>query len=218
MKVSIIIPSRSRPYQFKEAIKSYVHKAKYEVNIIALFDHDDEYLNVYLQVYKQMMCFEYIISQSKNQTKIKAINNAAQMTDFDILIVCADDMFAVAQNYDDKIITDMQNHFADTDGCLWYENGGRKKPICLQSIIGRTYYDRFEYVYHPSYVSLWCDNEFTDVAVDFKKIYYEDTVLFEHRHPSHYVNGTWDTLYERNEKFFESDRLNYERRKAKNFE
>jgi hypothetical protein len=50
-------------------------------------------------------------------------------------------------------------------------------------ILGKKYYDRFGYIYHPSYKSFWCDNEFTDVANELGKQTFIDKVIIRHVHP-----------------------------------
>ena len=62
----------------------------------------------------------------------------------------------------------MIKHFPDTDGVLWFFDGWRKDLNTL-CIIGRKYYERFGYIYHPDYKSFWCDAEFTEVANKLKK-------------------------------------------------
>ncbi|MFK5283673.1 hypothetical protein ACI3PL_29270, partial [Lacticaseibacillus paracasei] len=54
--------------------------------------------------------------------------------------------------------------FRDFDGVLHLPDGKIKHELCTYSIMGRAYFERFGYIYHPDYTSLWCDNEFTEVA------------------------------------------------------
>jgi hypothetical protein len=84
------------------------------------------------------------------------------------------------------------------------------------SIIGRKYYDKFNYIYHPSYKSLWCDNEYTDIAKRDGKIQYYDEILYKHFHPSN-IGGFVDDQLRHTESFSDVDFKNYEARKKNNF-
>ena len=46
--------------------------------------------------------------------------------------------------------------------------------------------DRFGYIYHPAYRSLWCDNEFQQVSWTLDKSVFINETIIEHQH---YTNG-----------------------------
>jgi hypothetical protein len=73
-----------------------------------------------------------------------------------------------------------------------------------------------KYIYHPSYQSLWADNEQHQVAEAAGKLWRSDQVLFRHMHPG-WGTAKMDPLYQANNKHDKMDRENYERRKALGF-
>ena len=83
--------------------------------------------------------------------------------------------------------------------------------------MGRKYYDRFGYIYHPSYKSFWCDNEYTEVAARLSKITFMDNVIINHKHPAWYKDVKMDALYNRNYLNWNHDIDNYHNRKSLNF-
>jgi hypothetical protein len=85
-------------------------------------------------------------------------------------------------------------------------------------ILGKRYYDRFGYIYHPSYKSLWCDNEFTEVAAGLGKHTYFGACLFRHEHASNNAASVADGLLLRNESFSGADHANYLNRRARGFQ
>jgi hypothetical protein len=137
--------------------------------------------------------------------------------DYDVLILASDDMNPQFKGWDSIIRKQMRLHFKDGDGCLWF-NDGHQNRICTLSILGKKYYERFGYIYHPSYVSLWCDNEFTEVAQSLGKLIYSPLVLFYHEHPM-WTNDQSknDELYKHNEGFYRLDQRNYQSRKQQGF-
>jgi hypothetical protein len=84
------------------------------------------------------------------------------------------------------------------------------------SIMGRKYYERFGYIYHPSYQSLWCDNEAMEVAQMLGKYWYMGIQLFDHLHPA-YNLAPWDEQYTRQQGLWGVDEANYIERKRHNF-
>jgi hypothetical protein len=82
--------------------------------------------------------------------------------------------------YDSALRDNMEHYFPDTDGVLWFNDGFQKHNLNTLCILGRKYYQRFGYIYHPAYKSLWCDNEFTVVASLLKKQLYFDKVIIRH--------------------------------------
>ena len=93
--------------------------------------------------------------------------------------------------------------------------------------MGKPYYERFNYIYYPEYITFWADTEFTAVADLLDRMVFVPEVLFEHQHPdwthSHGYDGQkrgYDQLYIDNDKPEDRDfdeRLFYER-KARNFD
>jgi hypothetical protein len=100
---------------------------------------------------------------------------------FDIILLASDDMIPVQEGYDDIICSDMEKHFPDTDGVLWYNDGLVGSRLNTLSIMGKKYFDRFGYMYNPEYESVFCDNEFMEVSLILGKCQYNQKVLIEHQ-------------------------------------
>jgi hypothetical protein len=81
--------------------------------------------------------------------------------------------------------------------------------------MGKKYFDRFGYIYNPEYLSVYCDNEFTDVSRLLEKTTYIDRVIIRH----FWIEIGVDALYQRNEnrELYTHDQKVYETRKANNF-
>jgi hypothetical protein len=221
-KLLIKFPTRERPEKFFNVLNKYIEKA-HDISKIAFLismDHDDatmhnEVVIAKLKDYQKKVKLVYFFGNSK--TKMEAINaDVEKVSGWDILLLASDDMIPVVQGYDYIIRKDMNDHFRDMDGALWYSDGGQNN-ICTLSILGKKYYSRFGYIYNPDYISLWCDNEYTDVMIQLNKCYKSDRIIIEHQHPV-YQKSNYDHLYARNESYFNIDRETYEKRKARNFD
>jgi hypothetical protein len=219
----IKFPTRGRPEKFFNVLDKYISMADDIINIafVVSMDLDDTSMNnktiiSRLDSYKNkgIKLFYFF---GNNKTKIQAINaDMEKISNWHVVLLASDDMIPLVKGYDSIIRKDMNDHFRNMDGVLWYSDGGQNNINTL-CILGKPYYDRFNYIYHPDYISLWCDNEFTDVSLKTKKCYKSDKVLIEHAHPV-YNKTEYDELYMRNESYFNIDKETYEKRKKKNFD
>lgn len=221
-KILIKFPTRNRPNRFFETLDLYISKAKNikDISFLITCDIDDNTMNNFdtqnrLNEYQTKYNLQYFFENSTS--KIEAINaNIDKVIDWDILLLASDDMVPIVDGYDDIIREDMSLYHPNLDGILWYKDGHQIKTNTL-SILGKTYYNRFNYIYHPSYKSLFCDNEYTEVAVFLGKYYKTERTIIEHIHPS-YNKQVYDELYIKNETYFELDKTNFELRKQNNFD
>lgn len=203
MKILYKFASRSRPKKFFECIENiYINKRHDNFIILASLDIDDVTMNNedVIQKIKQYDKVYPIFGISTS--KIGAINRDINECDYDfqILINTSDDMVFIQDGFDDIIRNDMKEHFPDTDGVLHYNDGNQKDNVMTMSIMGRKYYDRFGYIYHPDYKSVWCDVEQTEVAWMLGKHKYmgDEKVIFRHLHPA-WGLAQYDEQYRKSE-------------------
>jgi hypothetical protein len=222
-KILFKLPSRTRPKRVFEVLDATLEnisdKENYE--FLLTLDEDDQSMNNYntiqkLNSYKNM---NYVFGSSNS--KIEAVNRDVKEfeKDWDILVLLSDDMVPIYKGFDNVIREKYDEFFPNLDGVTWFNDGFQKSRINTLCILGKTYYDRFGYIYHPSYKSLYCDNEFTIVANKLGKQKYFDKVLIEHRHFSIGNNRErYDQLYVRNDSLMKTDELNYYKRESINFD
>lgn len=219
-RLLIKFPSRSRPARFMETFGLYKNmlSGMHDVQFVLSFDHDDPTMNnkgVQTWLSKQGENVKWFYGNS--DSKISAVN--ADMNrgwDYDVLLLASDDMIPVKAGYDDTIMRDMAVNFPNFDGVLHYNDDRKGEALNTLCIMGKKYYDRFGYIYHPSYRSVFCDNEFTDVSRILHKAVYIDNVIIKH----YWMDLGVDALYARNEhpSFYSTDGQNYMKRRERNFE
>jgi hypothetical protein len=220
MKILVKFPTRSRPHRFFKVIRGYMDnqngtEVMYQVNI----DQDDETMNTRANIQAlEEMGVQVCVGLSMD--KVHAINRDLEKAPkWDILVLASDDMICTGKGWDWKIQLEMNEHFFDFDGVLWHSDGHTHNKLNTMVIMGKKYFRRFKYIYHPDYTSLFCDNEFMEVANKLGKQKYFPLVLFEHQH---FSNGkefahTVDPLMRKNESYFALDREVYNKRKAAGF-
>ena len=224
MKILFKFATRSRPQKFFECIKNIQDNVESDNYIVLVsLDTDDKTMEwqKIKDRFKEANNGKVIPVWGESRNKIDAINRDIKASwKWDILINTSDDMMFTRKGFDTTIRTDMQNVFPDTDGFLHYNDGNQRDRVATMSIMGRKYYDRFGYIYHPSYESLFCDEEATQVAKLLgKHRYMGDIPIFRHLHPA-WGLGEYDEQYQRTEsrKVWQADENNYLERKARNFD
>lgn len=179
--------SRSRPEKFFAALDNIISNLAdtKHYTILCTLDEDDttmttDAVTMGLELYPDNVIPIY----GKSANKIHAINRDMNVVkDWDILVNMSDDMQFVVKGFDDVIREDFGGNF---DQFIHYNDGNQKGNVATMSIMGRTYYERFNYIYHPAYKSVWVDVEQTDVAVMLGKYKYmgDDKIICLHKHPA----------------------------------
>jgi len=186
MKLLIKFPTRGRTLKFLKTLSTYRNflSRNIDVKFIITMDENDTEMNCSFvrEVLNQYDDVLYFYGNSK--TKIEAINtDIDKIKNWDIILLASDDMIPKVKKYDEIIVNKMKQHFPDTDGVVWFNDGHQGSKLNTLSILGRKYYERFNYIYNPEYKSTWCDNEFMDVANILGKQIYFPEVIIKHEHP-----------------------------------
>lgn len=215
MNILYKFATRSRPEKFKATVENILALAKYpEFTILVSADTDDKTMyNPHIEGWMDWnnQYLQYVYGTSNN--KIHAINRDLPYNNWDIIVNVSDDMVFLKDGFDIDII----EAFGDNlDQFIHFPDGHTGEKLASMSIMGREYYDRFGYIYHPDYVSLWCDNEAMEVAQQLNKYKYIDKQIFEHRHPA-WVGGPVDAQLAHTQKFERQDHRTYLKRKSLGF-
>lgn len=238
MKLLIKIPTRERGFDWLQHYLKHIVYGREAKNtqIWLTLDSDEDPQERWDNAFKSGAVGVRLIigeSNSKIDAYNRDIGRITKEFDWDVLLVGSDDMWPRVDWYNEIILEDMQKYFPDTDGCLWYDtedlhkarhiNAPKGSPqflqkgICMLPVMGRKYYERFGYVYHPAYKAFWCDNEYTRVAQRLGKIQYIENRIIEHQHPSWGGGMPDDDLYQRNNKLFREDMKTFNARQRNGF-
>lgn len=213
-RILIKYTSRSRPENFFRGLTSIRENANgNNYFVLVTLDSDDPKLQEY-KFYNDMQI--YISADLTSKNKIDAINRGIHKFDhfdWDILVNFSDDQVFTVKGWDD-IVRDWVKpdtfvHFPDPN----------QSALATMSIMDRAYYDRFKYIYHPDYESVYCDNEAQEVAIKLGRYIKADICIFDHLHPA-WGKAPNDRQYLLTEhpQVHHRDKLTYERRKANNYD
>jgi hypothetical protein len=204
--ILIKFPSRQRPERFFTALDACIDNIQDKENyfISATLDSDDETVNNEEFISRVRTRRNVGIEWGLSESKVDAINRSMPNIHWDILVVLSDDQFFNIFGWDTLVRTEMNNHFPNGDGYLHFKEKDSREYLCVQTICDRRYYERFNYVYHPEYKSLFCDNHQMKVAQMLGKYVYIPYELMIHKNPAYTEYGM-----ERDELFNRQQEIGY---------
>lgn len=213
MKTLINFATRSRPEKFHACMQNF-RDCFFNYRVALKVDRNDPALRHYLsEAYPEIML--YI---GRSDSKVHAINRDIPMHDWDVIVNASDDIVwsvnagqEIQKNFQSDTFLHFPEPYAESQA---YKKNRESISVC--SIMDRAYFDRFGYIYHPDYKSLWCDNEATEVAKKLGRYKFISKVIFEHHHPAA-GKGQKDDQYKKTEAFGAIDKNTFLRRKLKNF-
>jgi len=224
-RILIQFPTMGREKKFKEALKAYLKfmddKENFFIHVVCE-ESDPVMMDTKMMdwIYKQHE--NIFISYDTNSTKIAAVNYGLHdpvFMDFcgewDILLLASDDMIPEVQGYDNII----RGVYADgdLDRVAHFDDGHQGENLNTLSILGKTYFDRFGYIYNPVYISLYADNEFMEVSHKLGKAVYIPQCIIRHKHVDLDASLN-DSVYEHNAQFLKQDFQAYNQRRLSNFD
>lgn len=220
MKILVKFPTRGRKTKFLSVLKKYYDLCEDKENIhflISLDEDDTEMNNQHTKdVLSTFKNLTYVFGRSLS--KIHAVNRDINdlKEKWDIVLLASDDMVPQVLGYDQIIRNKMNELYPDTDGVLWFNDGYQGNRLNTLCILGKKYYERFNYIYHPDYKSCFSDNEFMEVGSILKKQTYIDQVIIRHEHPD-WGYGQIDFVHNNNVKDWNHDSTTFNLRKSNNF-
>lgn len=212
MNTLVKFPSRSRPALFASTFQKYYTDES--VRFLITLNNDDEHLDEYLRVLSLYDQSRIKIRKTDVKSKIEAVNDGVAEEDWGRLILAADDMIPQFVDYNKHITRLFEENFPDGDGVLHLNDGLRSKGLNTLPIVDRKYFDRFGYIYHPSYISVFADDEFTEVSQRLGRAEYVDAILIKHEWIG--IHGR-DDLCDKNEGFYAEDQKTFEARQRAGF-
>jgi len=207
--ISLLHPSRSRPQKSFETTSDWVSRAGVETELIVSVDRDDPYLRDYSVLY------EGKILVNDNKFVVQAANHAAKVAKFDVMVYLSDD-FKCFDNWGVEVM----KHFEGIEKPLLIKVDDKlqafNKDVLTIPIMNRALYNELGYFFHPSYNSMFCDQDLYWTAQNMRAIKLCPELVFEHHH---YVNGKApkDQTYDRSTSNWNQGKHLYAERKLKNF-
>jgi hypothetical protein len=190
MRFSLVHPSRQRAERAEQALLEWRRNGsgRHELEHILSVDSDDPELARY-EGLAARHASRLIVGP--NRSVVDAANRGAAAATGDLLVVVSDD-FGCPQDWDAALAQvagerrDLAIHVGD----------GQAAPQMTLPVVGRELYRRLGYVYHPSYFSMFADDDITGVASALGLLVDARQLVFPHRHFS-FGLSEFDATYRR---------------------
>jgi hypothetical protein len=205
MNILVNFATRSRPSRFIRVMDKLLKYTaqRDKMHVLVKCDVDDykmapRALGSFIKKFNQYS--RATVKWGDRTNKVGAINRDIEsIQGWDVLVNISDDMIPNLHAWDDVLRKAASDSWPDTDFFAHFSDGRVNERLCTLSILGRAYYQRDQYVYHPLYKSFSCDAEAMYVAMMRGKHKYFEPVLFRHDHPA-YIKEANDQLYKENSK------------------
>ncbi len=225
LKLLFKFPCRGREKLFFESLDSLNRNIR-DVNnyhISITIDTDDGILNTPEVVEKINTYPNTSIGWGLSKSKVDAINRNFPDYDYDVVICWSNDMFMSMYGADDIMrdyIMQIGNNRNDMDFLIHFPEPDSREYLNVLYVATRKYYERFGYIYHSSYLSLWCDNESKLVSEILGRYHFVGVPsLYEHKNPAyHHYGMERDVLFNEQQGHWEQDEKNFHERKSRNFD
>jgi hypothetical protein len=225
LKILFKFPCRGREASFFKSLSSLNDNIRDRDNyfISLTLDEDDTVLNR-PDVIERIGKYPNVgIEWGLSKSKIDAINRSFPKDyDWDVVIVWSNDMICTFYGMDDimrEYMYSIINNSGDKFLCHFPDNDA-KEFLNVLYIASRNYYEMFGYVYHPSYLSLWCDNESMCVAKMLGLYHYFGVPgLYVHENPAyHQYKVKRDELFDEQQGHWQVDESNFHARRRIDFD
>lgn len=205
MKISILHPSYQRPELARKCYDEWMGKCDdvASVEYVLCLSSNDE--SAY-EAFPEAM----VVYLMGDNGLVKQVNYAATFATGDLLIAISDD-FGCPEHWDTLLREALQGN----QDYVVKTQDGIQPYIMTLPMMDRKYYERFGYIYHPSYRHMYGDQELADVGALLGRTI-NLPLEFPHRH---YSTGAMprDATNKQNDSFMQVDAMTYKERKANNF-
>ena len=174
MRILLACPSRGRPASFREMVKSARRTANHSVRVMARLDGDDPELSRY-----------HSIEHSTVGDRVSlphAWNEIADTRDYDILMMCADDLRFRTTGWDDEVVKTFEQ-WPDRIGLVYADDGVHGPRLATHSFVSRQWIEAVGFYLPEQLTGDFVDNWLHGLAQSINRITYLPRVYIEHLHP-----------------------------------
>lgn len=194
-KILVKYASRGRKDRFFAGLDNIFELAEFPDKLLVLIslDLDDpemcnDEVKGRLSTYKNIS-----VHYGLSENKIHACNRdfdkiPEHFKDWNIVCNFSDDQRWTEKAWDRMIMIDFNSVSPDFSHYMAYLDPDTKGSLSTLFISGRGWYDRFQWIYDPQFVSLFCDNLAEDAAKHLGKYHYTGYSIYQHFNPAYKYN------------------------------
>lgn len=178
---SLIHPTRERPAPCRQCMYMWMDHCSPHNDLEYVLSLDSNNAHVYLKVIIEMSGQTNLqVLIGENENVVQALNRGAAASSGNVLIYVSDD-FECMPNWDLEIQKAVRGKGKEDDWVLFVYDGIQKQWQTI-SILSRGYYKRTGYIYHPGYISMFADPDYTETARLTGRVIDGTHLTFNHNH------------------------------------
>lgn len=179
MIISLLHPSRSRPKKAYETARHWIDKSGLDIKdidyILSLDESDPKRSEYWIEWDCEII--------NNNTCVVEATNHAAKESCGDILVYLSDD-FKCPDNWGQLVLKEFEHVYQPllikVDDCLQKF----EVPVLTIPIMNRALYERLGYFWHPSYKSMFVDEDLYWTVQKIGALKFCPYLKFPHEHPA----------------------------------
>lgn len=220
------LATRGRPSDFFETMESIYNNVadKENMHVLITCGTDDLSMNN-TDVIERVNGYKNAhLLFGENTSKSQATNrdmdlNGMPWSSWDILINTADDQRFIFYGFDDIVRLTMKQQFPNMDGFIHLYEPDAGAALAILYCAGRKFFEKFGFIAHPAYKSLFWDNFYHSAAQLMGKYYYVPDHLFNHLCPAYTHHGKpRDAQFERDQGYWSVDEAVYHKHRERNYD
>lgn len=176
MTFSLVHPSRGRVARAEEAVTEWRRRAtgRYSLEHILSVDRDDADLDGYRRLADRL---DSRLIVHPNRRMVEAMNRGAAAATGEIIVAMSDD-FGCPDGWDAALVETIGGREL---AAVLVDDAVNARILTIP-IVTAAFYRRLGYIYHPDYISMWADDDLTEVARRENALIDARHLRFPHRH------------------------------------
>jgi hypothetical protein len=185
--ISVLHPTARGPKVWQESMRQWHENADHPENIeyIVCVDGEDSTIDAFADAKTRWFEFQTVFNKAR-RCSLDAYNTAAAFSSGELLVGNMDDLFAPL-HWDTLLLSAATpcHDAIDKEHVLHCTTGSpRDNELFIPQILTRARYQRLGYMFHPSYITGYGDDEFTAHARFDGCVIDARHIRFEHKHPT----------------------------------
>jgi len=192
-KISLLLPTKLRSKKFKNMIDSLINKtsSEYEVELLILFDENEDQLNDYLQIINSSKKIKIFYFLKNFDSNLQRINFLAKKSNFDLILAINDDIEFILNDWNKYIVNEFSKINMNKPFSLWLRSDDVKYKYFHSNfpVINRSWYNKLSYHSPEKYFTQWwADNWICDLGKKSGKFLITHEIFIKHFNQFHLEN------------------------------
>jgi len=191
MVISILTPSRKRPYNVQRMIDSLIKtcSGNHQIELVLRLDFDDE--EEYIKQIDNKGCLHlsltWVIDKPTFPNLSVLWNECLEYSAGDIIQMGGDDLIYSRENWDELVVQEFKSAFPNGIGFVYGPDGIFFSNLGTHGFVSRLWTDTLGYFTPPQGFTYYNDNWIFEIAKSIGKLHYVDRLFINHcRYPANH--------------------------------